>query len=165
MSTPQTPELPAELAELQGIAAAADAELQGQALPPGAAEPPPEVDEAKSVAGALCLVAMVGSKFCPPIGETYGTAECEAIAAEYLRCAEQYGWTFHKAASNPVLGLCAAVALPAVLNAEKFAAWAAERKRAQLAAQQPQRQPAQVPVPLQPVTDTDPRPHAGQRIT
>lgn len=125
-----------ELAQLEHIATAADAQLDGAAaaLVPGEA-PPPEVDETAEVAGALTLIATIGGMAIPPLAEVYDATACQAIAVQYMRCADEYGWTWHKNMNSPVVGLVAAAAMPAVLNAGKFRAWADEQKAKALAAQ------------------------------
>jgi hypothetical protein len=159
-------ELPAELADLAGLAAAADAQLAGVDQVPGApgadqAAAELEANEHASITGALCLLANIGSKAVPPIGDAYTPEACGTIATEYLRCAELYGWTFHRAASNPILGLVAAAALPAVMHLEAFKAHFAQRKDAAAAAA---REPAPLAQPLPPIDTEAPRSHAGTRI-
>lgn len=147
--------LPADLA---AVAAAADAQLAaGELVPalPGAeaAAEQAAASEHQSIAGALVMLVSVAGMLCPPIASTYTPEACATIATEYLRCAERYGWTWHKAAESPVIGLAAAVALPAAMNAPAFIAW--QRQRSQAA--------SEPPAPLPPAAN-DERPHAGIRL-
>ena len=73
----------------------------------------------------------------PPIAEVYDADACQAIAQQYMRCADAYGWTFHKSASSPIVGLVAAAAMPALLNIDKFKVYLVARR----AAAEPARQP------------------------
>ena len=130
----QAEALPPELAQLEQLASAADAQLAGvdQLAPgaPGAAAAAPEVDETKEVAAVLSLISFAAGKAMPPIAEVYDPPACQSIAEQYMRCAEAYGWTFHKHASSPIAGLIAAAAMPALLNIDKFQAHLAEKRAA-----------------------------------
>ena len=107
-------ELPPELRDLEGLATAADAQLAGADLPPGAT-PPAEVDEAAALAGMLNFGMTVGGKVLPTLPKYFTAEACTEISSAYLECAAKYGWTWHQKAGGPELRLGLAVSVPAVL--------------------------------------------------
>lgn len=144
MSAPDAASLPSDLAELQGLAAAADAALSGAALLPGQA--PPEVDPAAELGDLLALLAKIGGKALPTIPKYFPTETCREIAAAYIECADKYGWTWHTKTGGPEIKLAMALGVPAFLclvETREYLAWQREQKAAE---QQPK-----MGDPLQPV--------------
>ena len=166
-SSSSAPALPPELRQLEGLAAAADAQLAGAdapaGAPGGAGQAAAAVDEHTSVAGFLAMAAGVAAMACPPIGQAYTPEACATIATEYLRCAELYGWTWHKGAASPVVGLVAAAAMPVAMNLPAFLEWNKQRK-AKAEAPTPPAAPGGQVHQLAAVETGEARSHAGVRL-
>ena len=131
VDTGQPAPLPPELAELQGLAAAADAALTTAALPPGT-EPPPEVDHAAELGDMLALGIRVGGKVLPTLPKHFPPDTCREIADAYMACAEKYGWTWHTKTGGPEVRLGLAIGVPSVmclLETREWLAWKREQER------------------------------------
>lgn len=125
--------LPPELAELQGLAAAADAALNTVALLPGQA-PPPEVDPAAELGDLFALLSKISGKALPTIPKYFPPETCRDIAAAYIECADKYGWTWHKNTGGPELKLGMALGVPAFLclvETREYLAWKREQQQAE----------------------------------
>lgn len=139
--------LPPELAELQGLAAAADAALDGAALLPGQM-PPPEADPAAELGDLLALVSKIGGKALPTIPKYFPPETCQEVASAYIEVAEKYGWTWHKNTGGPELKLGMALGVPAFLCLVETREYLAWRREQQQAAQQPKTADPLKPEPL-----------------
>lgn len=125
--------LPPELAELQALAAQADAALDGAALLPGQA-PPPEVDPAAELGDFFALVSNISGKALPTIPKYFPPETCRDIAAAYIECADKYGWTWHKNTGGPELKLGMALGVPAFLclvETREYLAWKRDQQKAE----------------------------------
>jgi len=149
--------LPAELADLDAIAAAADAQLDSASALPGApgAEPAdPEPTQAEQLAGVLQLAVMTLAPALPFLPQCYPPEICKQIGVAAGAVCEKHGWKFD--AMPPELAL-AAIAIPPTVQAvllgrQHFA----QRAQASSSSSSPAQQ-------LQPVDQADERPHAGIR--
>ena len=141
--------LPPELAELQALAIAADGQLDGVNLVPGAA-PPIKVDEAAALADLLTLAIKVGGKVLDPLPKFFPPDTCTEIAEAYLACADKHGWTWHKHTGGPEIRLGLAIGVPAVLCAIECKQWLAW-KREQAAAAAATAKTGNLADPLAPV--------------
>lgn len=124
--------LPPELAELQGLAAAADAALDSAALVPGQA-PPVEADPAAELGDLFALVSKISGKALPTIPKYFPPETCREIAAAYIECADKYGWTWHKNTGGPEIKLGMALGVPAFLclvETREYLAWKREQQKA-----------------------------------
>ncbi len=141
--------LPPELAELQGLAAAADTALTGSDLVPGQA-PPPEVDPADELGDLLALGIQIGGKALPTLPKHFPPETCREIAAAYITCADKYGWTWHKHTGGPELRLGMAIGVPAFLcliETREWLAWKREQDRQAAQARQQAKPEAPAPLP------------------
>jgi hypothetical protein len=145
------PELPPELAELAGLAAAADARNAGQDAPPGAAgaELVSAADQGAELAAMLQAVMAMAEPVAPYLPRAYTPEVCDRIGIAVAAVAEKRGWDLTKLASPEAM--LAFVTIPPTLAAVKFAkdyyAWLELQAQQQArAARQPQAQP-------EPVTD------------
>lgn len=147
--------LPPELAELEGLASAADAQLVAtDAAAPGAAPAAPEPSQAEQLAGLLHLAIMTLAPALPFLPECYPEATREQIAVCAAAVCEKHGWNVGDV-MTPELAL-AAVAIPptiaaVVVGRKYFAARAAQPSSSSPPA-----------TPLPPIIDH--RPHAGERL-
>lgn len=151
--------LPPELAELEAVAAAADARIAGAAALPGApgAEPAPAVDRGAEFGAMLQMAVMMGTPALPFLPQCYTPEVCGQIGTAFAAVAEKYGWNLD-GLSSPELAL-AVVAIPptvtaVVLGREHFA----DRRRQAEAAARAQRAPAPATAPLPQITGLDPTP-------
>jgi len=125
-------ELPADLA---AVAAAGDAQLDGQAVVPGQ-EPPPAPDQGAQLSAMLQMgVAMVAPAL-PFLPRCYPVQTCDQIGTAFAAVAEKRGWDLNSL-NTPELAL-AVVTLPPTIAAvvqgrAYFAAKKAEAEAAERA--------------------------------
>lgn len=160
-------ELPPELAELQGLAAAADAELQGASLPPGM-EPPPAVDKGAELGAMLQMGVLMAAPALPFLPQCYTPEVCGQIGVAFAAVAEKYGWNLD-GISSPELAL-AVVTVPAtvqavILGREYFKTKREQEEAAARAAKAPAPRPQSQAATVMAAGDTweDARPFAGVR--
>lgn len=167
-------ELPPELAELAGLAAAADAQVSGAAIMPGM-EPPPAPDKGAELGAMLKMGVMMATPALPFLPSCYTPEVCDQIGIAFAAVADKYGWQLN-AMSSPELAL-AVVTVPATVQAVILGREYFKTKREQEAAAErasrgavPQ-SPSPAPQTNQAAavmaagdTWTDTRPHAGQRL-
>lgn len=151
-------QLPPDLAELDAIAAAADAQLDtASALPgaPGADQADPEPTQAEQLAGVLQLAVMTLAPALPFLPQCYPPEICKQIGVAAGAVCDKHGWKFD--AMPPELAL-AAIAIPPTVQAVVMgrAHFAQQRAQASSSSSSPAQQ-------LQPVDQVDERPHAGIR--
>lgn len=139
--------LPPELAELAGMAAAADTALSGAELAPGA-KPAPEVDQAAELADMLTLGVSVLGKVLDPVPKFFPPETCAEIAKAYLACADKHGWTWHEKTGGPEVRLGLAIGVPAFLCAMETRRWLAWKEQQALA---PIPRPADASMTAQPL--------------
>ncbi len=166
MTQPEAGAVSPELAELAGVAAAADAELAGQAVVPGQAEPEADDDQAADELGdMLALGFKIGGRLLPPLEQHFDRKACRAIAAEYIAVAEKYKWTWHKDVGGPEFRLAVAIGLPMVSCVADCRDYLAAQRAARAAGEAPQR--LEAPAPAMPgLPDEETRRRlAGERIT
>jgi hypothetical protein len=151
------PALPPELAELQALAAGADAQLADAGMPPGA-EPAPAVDRGAELGAMLQMGVMIATPAMPFLPQCYTPDVCAQIGTAFAAVAEKHGWNLDNI-SSPELAL-AVVTLPPTITAIVMgrAHFAAKR-----AAEHRQAMPP-APQPLRAAAPVDQRPHAGQRL-
>lgn len=128
---PETGELPADLASVAAIAAAADADLDSATVIPGQ-EPVPEVDKAAELGDMLHLAMLGAGKMLPPLPKYFTREACAEIGTAYMECTEKYGWTVHEKLGGPELHLVVALAVPtfgAVMETRAWIAWQREQRR------------------------------------
>ncbi len=168
----QPQELPPELAELAGLAAAADAQVSGAAVMPGM-EPPPAPDKGAELGAMLQMGVMMATPALPFLPSCYTPEVCAQIGTAFAAVAEKYGWQLN-AISSPELAL-AVVTVPATVQAvilgreyfktkreQEEAAARASRGAVPESPAAPQSQANAVMAAGETWTDT--RPHAGQRL-
>lgn len=119
--------LPPELAELQGLAAAADAALDSTALLPGQALPV-EADPSAELGDLFALVAKIGGHALPTIPKFFPPETCREIAVAYIACADKHGWTWHLNTGGPEIRLGMALGVPAFLCLVETRAWLAWKR-------------------------------------
>lgn len=148
--------------DLAAIARQADAQLAG-ADP--AAELSDQADQAaaserEQLAGLLNLGVRIAGRALPSVAKAYTPQACDAIAGEFVTCAEHYGWTWHRGlADSPAIGLAAAIVVPAVVAWPEISA-DVRRLRAP-----PEPAPAvSEGAQLRQLADQVPAPHAGIRL-
>jgi hypothetical protein len=166
VSTADTPELPADLAELAHVAAAADAAMDQVQLLPGQAPPPPPPDRAAEVAAMVSLLVRAAEPVAPFLPDCYTDAWCEQFGQALAAVAEKRGWNLD--VSSPEIAL-AVVTVPATFKAitlgRAYYAAKAEQARTRAAPQQQRQQPERPPqVWTDPGAGQQSRPHAGDRL-
>ena len=114
IDTGATVELSPELASLQGLAAAADAQVASADLPPGA-EPPQPIDKGQEFAAMLTMGVQMATPALPFLAQCYPPETCTQIGTAFGAVADKYGWTLG-ALSSPELVL-AVVAVPPTITA------------------------------------------------
>nr|WP_295075344.1 hypothetical protein [uncultured Roseateles sp.] len=166
---PQSPpqELPPELAELAGLAAAADAELLGASLPPGM-EPAPAADKGAELGAMLQMGVLMAAPALPFLPSCYTPDVCGQIGIAFAAVAEKYGWNLD-GISSPELAL-AVVTVPAtvqavILGREYFKTKREQEAAAARAAQPPSTRPQGQAGQVMAAGDTweDAKPFAGVR--
>lgn len=121
--TPAAEPLPAGLAELEQLAAGADAAIAGTELQPGAADPAAEDSKAEELGAMLELACKMGGKVLPPLPKYFDHDACQEIGQAYLECAEKYGWTLHEKMGGPEVRLGAAIVIPGFMAFMETKAW------------------------------------------
>jgi hypothetical protein len=110
----ETGELAPELANLAGLAAAADAQVANADLPPGA-QPPAPIDKGQEFAAMITMAVAVLSPALPFLAQCYPPPTCEQIGIAFGAVADKRGWSMG-ALSSPELAL-AVVAVPPTITA------------------------------------------------
>ncbi|MFG6440526.1 hypothetical protein [Roseateles sp. LKC17W] len=152
--------LPADLA---AIAAAADAEIAGQAAAlPGAAPAEPPPDQGAELAAMLQMGVAMASPALPFLPACYTPEVCGQIGTAFAAVAEKHGWNL-SAVKSPELALAVVTIPPTVaavgMGRAHFAELRARREAAERAARA-----APAPQALPGPNFADDRPHAGQRL-
>lgn len=142
-------ELPPELAELEQLAAGADAAIAGvDQAAPGAPGQAPEVDKGDELGDMIALGMQMAGKVLPPVAKYFDREACREIGAAYIECAQKYGWTLHEKVGGPEVRLGAAIIIPGFLAFMETRAWLQwKREQAELEAK---RTGETTPLPLVP---------------
>jgi hypothetical protein len=112
MSTAAIDELPPDLAQLEALAAGADAQIS-DAIELVPSEPQPEVDQAAELAAMLQFGVMVLTPLLPFLPKHYTPDACKRIGGAFYALAMAKGWSLD-AISNPWLALAIVSAPPTI---------------------------------------------------
>lgn len=125
----QADALPAELAELEHVAAAADSQISGAVEIPGAPAPP-ERDIGGELGAMMQMAVTMLAPVMPFLPGCYPVATCDQIGTAFAAVADKRGWNLD-AIATPELAL-AVVALPPTIQAIVIgkAYFAEQRQRA-----------------------------------
>jgi hypothetical protein len=143
--TPDEPAaLPPELAQLEAIAQAADAQLSDTALPLPGEQAEPAADRGSELGAMLQMGVLMAAPALPFLPQCYTPEVCDQIGTAFDAVAKKYGWNLD-AISSPELAL-AVVAIPptvqAVLLGRQYFAHKREMaERAERAAREAKGQP------------------------
>lgn len=160
---PEGEKLPADLAQLEQLASAADAELTASSTPPGEAGPAaPEPTQAEQILGLLTVAVMTLTPLLPFLPQCYPPATLQAIGGAAAAVCEKHGWNVGDA-MTPELAL-AAVAIPPTIAAVMLGRQHFAEKRAAAEASSSSSSSSSQQAPLQPAANDDTRPQAGLRL-
>lgn len=154
MKPAEQQQLPAELAQLEQLASAADADLVGasEISAPGAEPAAPEPSTADQIKGLLHLAVMTLAPALPFLPDCYPEATREQIAVCAAEVCKKHGWDVGSV-MTPELAL-AAVSIPPTIAAVMVGRQYFAAKRAAEASSSS----------TSPALAIDARPQAGERI-